>query len=162
MAEQKIIGIDCSSKLIDAVILSDTGEWIASFSLVSKEKDMNRRMFELYKKFIECLAQNLIWGQTFTAFVESPIYIQNWKASVSITKGISAAILALYINEISVFDVAPTSWKKDILGDGRASKEKVMEFAKARWGDRITSQDIADSAVLALYGVRRIGKGSDG
>jgi Holliday junction resolvasome RuvABC endonuclease subunit len=50
------------------------------------------------------------------------------------------------------------SWKKEVLGNGRADKSQIMTWAKAKYGDIITSQDLADAAGIANYGWRRMVK----
>ena len=94
------------------------------------------------------------------AFIENSIYVQNFKTSVGITKTIGLVEALLGFHDVPYFPVDNKSWKKDILSNGNASKDEIMHFAKTRWGEEhITEQDYADASCIALYGVKRFGKG---
>ena len=153
----QILGIDCSSKRIDCVMLAPNGAWISSASFSSEVKDMDIRGYEVAKLFEEWVMSSLINGSDYVAFIENPIYMQNIKTTVGITQVIAMAKFVLRNNEVEVIGVDNKSWKKSVLSDGKADKEKIYNFAKARWGDLITSQDVADSSLLALFGVGRFG-----
>ena len=153
-----IIGIDCSSKTIDAVILGEDKSWIDVLSVESKSKDMDIRFLELYYDFITLLRTKFDLDKlNYYAIVENPIFLQNVKTTVAITKVVAAAEIALSNCGIEFIGVDPKAWKKSVLADGNANKEKIMNFAKAIWGSEITSQDLADAACLALWGVMRFG-----
>lgn len=150
----KVLGFDCSSKRIDCVVLDEEGNFKTSLSLNSAIKDMDARALDLVRKlekeihrvlFIPCIA-----------YIENAIYLNNVKATIGIASVIAMVKKVLHDNGVDFIGIDNRSWKKDVLGDGKAEKEKIMTFAKARWGDNIVSQDIADSAVIALYGVNKV------
>ena len=157
---KQIIGIDASSKRIDLVILGGDKSWIDSFSLKSDSKEMDVRFLDLYYQFRNLLMNKFSYKKNmeYYACIENPIYLQNIKTTVGITKVITAVEIALSHHNIEFIGIDPKGWKKSVLSDGNASKEKIMDFVKAIWGDKITSQDTADSACLALWGVMRFGK----
>ena len=156
-AAKKVIGIDCSSKRIDVVILDGEGKIINTASVDSDKKDMDARLIDLGDGLDEKLALALVFGDGFVAFVENPIYVNNIKATVGISQvvGVTKYILQSRFG-VETFGVDNRSWKKGVLANGRADKTKIMSFAKAKWGEAIVSQDIADAATLALWGLMRI------
>lgn len=155
----KILGFDCSSKTIDCVILDGEGNWIRSFSVAAylDTTDMDARLMDVTEKMYNKLESMSIDGSEYVAYIENAIYLQNVKVTIAIAQVIAVTKKILFDLEIKFFGIDNKSWKKDILGDGKANKEKIMAFAKIKWGDWITSQDIADAACIALYGVRRLG-----
>ena len=175
MSEIKyVLGVDCSSKRIDAVMLNTKKEWICSISLESKSKDMDIRLTELYSEFYDEVLELVLniengektildqfepIGLGIYVVVENPVYVQNIKATVGITQVVAAAKLVAYQLCESFIGVDNRHWKKHVLGNGVAGKDKIMEFAKSVQGDNIESQDLADAYCLALWGVMRIGEG---
>lgn len=60
----------------------------------------------------------------------------------------------------SVLEVPPGSWKKELIGNGSASKEVITAWLEAEHGALLpgaTSQDVRDAACLALYAQRTLG-----
>ena len=65
---------------------------------------------------------------------------------------------ACILNKTPYQIVDNKSWKKDVVGNGNSSKEQILSFAKAKWGDIFKTQDEADASCLAFYGYRRLEK----
>jgi Holliday junction resolvasome RuvABC endonuclease subunit len=90
-------------------------------------------------------------------YIENSPYLQNIKVTLQIHSVVDAVRFACVINDIPVQTVEVTSWKKDVLGNGKADKQTIMQFAKTKWGDElITNQDIADASAICQYGLIRM------
>jgi len=152
------MGIDCSSKSIDLVVLDENRNWVDSASFVSKSKDMHKRLVELGKQFWELMLALLNLKCEYFVVIENSIFIQNAKSSIGISQMVGSIKNMLGLLDVECIGVDNKTWKKNIVGSGSANKPKIMEFAKGRFNDNITSQDIADSACIALFGVMRLGE----
>ena len=155
-----ILGIDSSTKFVHAVCLDDNGDicsLLKSAGLIDGTRDSDYCALWLVKNF-ESLYNQQKCDDSVSLFIENPVYIQNVKTSFTIA-AIVFGIKTLWFNKDVYFTgVDVRSWKKDVLGNGKADKAAIMAFAKTRWGDAITEQDFADAACIALYGLRRLGK----
>jgi len=141
-----VAGIDCSTKKI-AIFVIDNGENVR-VEIESNNKDTNMRINEMFLKVktaIKVLNPDMV-------FVENSPYLQNIKVTLAIHSVVDAVRFACVLNNIPVQTVEVTSWKKSILGNGKVQKEAIMEFAKAKWGDLITNQDLADASCICQYG----------
>ena len=124
-------------------------------SLKSKEKwldtsrDGEKRVNTIVDE-VETYLQNLKSGN-YIAAIENPIYVNNMKATVSITNVIAGVKRALHRSSIEYFPVDNKAWKKAVLGNGAASKEEIMKFAESRWGKVFEEQDWADAACVSLW-----------
>lgn len=150
-----IIGLDCSSKSIHAVVLNQDGDLVYKEAWTTKARDMDAKLFELQEGFTSGLYR-IIGDGTAIAVIENPIYIQSGKATIEISQVIGFVKAELNRFGLLVWGVQNTVWKKVVLGDGTSNKERIAMFAKARWGDVFEgSQDFADAACVALYGVEK-------
>ena len=63
-------------------------------------------------------------------------------------------------HDIDCFTVNVSSWKKSVIGDGRADKDKIKTMAMQIFGKRVgrLSQDSIDALVIAKWGQLRIGE----
>ena len=148
----KVLGCDCSSKLIDCVLLGDDNLF-KTYSFESKNKDWDIRSRELFSAF-----QNLIKDMKCDkivpdiVYIEQAVYLQNVKVTLAIDSVINAVKFISYMNKIPYIIIDNKSWKKQVLGNGKASKEQIMEFARLRWGDKLSTQDLCDAACISLAG----------
>jgi len=147
-----ILGCDCSSFSIGCTLI-DKNE-ITLFTIEGGRKndfdDRVRIIFKNFKKVLEKYAPEAV-------FLEGAIYLQNVKTTLMIARVIDMAIANCIDKDIYYQIVDNKSWKKDILGNGKSTKEQIMNFAKAKWGDIFdNNQDLADSALIAFYGLRRL------
>ena len=147
------LGMDISSKTIHGVVLTAKGEVNRTFKCESTSKDMDIRLKDLGRQF-EAISLKGIQH----IVIENAVYIQNVKATNSISQVIGTVkyLCSKYCDDVTGVDVK--SWKKTVLADGNASKEKIAEFAKARWGKTLpqTEQDFFDAACLALFCLKRM------
>jgi Holliday junction resolvasome RuvABC endonuclease subunit len=60
--------------------------------------------------------------------------------------------------DIDVFTVNVMTWKKDVVGNGKADKDKVKVMAQKIYGESINqySQDAIDALMVAKWGELRV------
>ena len=145
-----ILGVDCSSKGIHAVLLTEKGKLKSQFKIQSKNNIFSERLVEIFDKFQTEISKINIRKTA----IEKAIYIQNAKATIQIASVVTAIQLSCHKQNISCELVDNKTWKKHILGKGNSSKQDIMEYAISKWGNIFTEQDYADAACIALYGVK--------
>jgi len=146
-----IAGVDCSTRKI-AIFRIEDGRGVAS-EITCNEHDTSTRinvMFQAVVDVIKKLKPDMV-------YIENSPYLQNIKVTLAIHSVVDAVRYACVLAKVPFQTVEVTSWKKDVLGNGRADKDEIFQFAKAKWGeDIIKNQDVADSACICLYGWRRM------
>jgi len=124
-------------------------------TLVSDKKTWDERSRELFKDFQDFVSfLRKAELEPDIVYIEQAIYRQNIKTTLTIDSVINAAKYTCVLNELAYKIIDNRSWKKGILGKGNAKKEEIRNFADSKWGDVINSQDLADAACIALYGLR--------
>lgn len=152
-----VLGCDCSSKLIGCVLLGDDNSFFAEVLKAVDLKDTDIRFRDLFNKFRDFLNGLISEGKKpNVCYIEQAIYLQNVKTTLAIAGVIDAVRLACFMEGIPYDIIDNKTWKKWVVGNGKASKEQIMEFVKLRWGDKIISQDVADASAIALYGLKRM------
>jgi Holliday junction resolvasome RuvABC endonuclease subunit len=148
----RVMGCDCSSKLIAAVIVGDSDEFKTHF-MSSNSPDWDVRSRDLFTGFSELMTTLKNTKMMPDAiYIEQAVYVQNIKATLAIDSVINAVKFLAYMNGVYYNIVDNHSWKKAVLGNGKASKEQILEFSKVKWPNRISNQDIADASCIALCG----------
>lgn len=152
---KKIFGIDCSSYSIGCAIMNKK----SIIPIIIEGGRMNsfdtraEIMFHEFSKVLKEFKPNAV-------FVEGAIYLKNIKTTLMIARVINFVLASCIENNVYYQIVDNKSWKKDILGNGAATKEQIMEFAKAKWGNIFKDNfDLSDSACIAFYGWRRMNNG---
>lgn len=152
------MGVDPDSKQITLVILNENGEWMGSYMHKLKH-DNNYR--ELTDELVKMIISPTMSGNTFCiplplqkACIEEGLFIQNPKTTLKIAYVIGYIMGVIKRNNVPVELVNNKTWKKVVIGNGNATKEQIMEYAKAKWGDKIKSQHMADAACIAEYATK--------
>ena len=156
------MGLDCSSKAIHSVWVDSSEELLTQQKWGSKNKDFESRFLDFGETFWEDISKirvSLGEKSIVKAAVESPIYIQNPKATIAIASVVGIVRFICFINGIYCIYIDNTKWKRDIIGKGNASKDEIKEFAIEKWGDIFPEQDFADAACIALWNKRRFSNG---
>lgn len=148
----KILGCDCSTKLIGCSMLSDDGIIKLTTLLGGDSKDNETRAYKLYGLIKELLDT---WKPD-RVYIEQAVYLQNVKVTLTIDSVVNGVKYACIDKGITYWIIDNKSWKKDVLGNGNSSKEDIAKFAKMKWGEVFKTQDEMDAACLAFYGWRRI------
>ena len=85
------------------------------------------------------------------AAIEGAFYCKNAKVALALGEARGAALCACADAGIEVYEYAPRSVKKGIVGRGAASKEQVAHMIKAMLGlDETPPSDAADALAIAL------------
>jgi Holliday junction resolvasome RuvABC endonuclease subunit len=149
----KVLGCDCSTRLV--AIFAIQNKEGSTYEFKSSKEDAVSRTNDIFFQLVKFFKSE----KPDMVYVENSPYLQNIKVTLQIHSVVDAVRYACLINDIPMQTVEVTSWKKDVLGSGKADKPTIMQFAKAKWGSKlITNQDIADSSCIATYGNRRMEK----
>ncbi len=147
----RIVGIDLDSKKIAAVLFVD-GEFNQLLFFQSKNKDTDERLFELYKYFESMVIKHL---KPDKIFIEDSIYVSNYRTSKALSESIGNVKLLCRLKQIPFELVSNKTWKKEIIGNGNASKEDIKKFILRQKPDLVDEpQDIIDAYAICLWGVK--------
>lgn len=147
-----VVGVDCSTKKI-AIFRINDGEGIAS-EITCEEHDTSVRIDVMFQACIDIMQKI----KPDIVYIENSPYLQNIKVTLAIHSVVDAVRFACVLNKIPYQTIEVPSWKKDVLGNGKADKAQIMAWAKAKYIDIISNQDVADAAAIAEYGWRRMKK----
>ena len=147
----RVIGIDVSTQKIASIVL-DNMVW-REVEFVSKAKVWNERLDELQEQFWIFLRD--IVSNDDHIFIEDVPYVQNAQALIRLVHTVAmcrtiATFLILYFHYVNNL-----TWKKRVVGSGRASKEEIANKARVLYGEENTerlSQDSLDALLIATYG----------
>lgn len=153
------VGVDCSTKGYHAIVLNHEGFFVGGNTFVSISENDVQRMCEIADAFRTDLyvfdhhvndpARDII------IVTEGPIYVQNVKVTLKIARSVFGIQTTGWPEQH--FTIDNKAWKKDILGNGNATKDDIKQFAMAKWAQKLDKQDFCDAACIALWGVRRFG-----
>ena len=149
----KIFGCDCSTKVV--AIFGIQNKKGMGYEFTSSEEDATSRINDMFLQLVEFFKNKKL----DMVYIENSPYLQNIKVTLQIHSVVDSVRFACVLNEIPFQTVEVTSWKKHVLGNGRADKSAIKQFAVAKWGEKlITSQDLADASCIATYGILRMEK----
>ena len=147
----RVAGVDCSTKKIAIFYIEDDNSAQTS-EVISKNTESSARIDEMFKLMIE----EFKLKKPTIVYCENSPYLQNIKVTLAIHSVVDSVRFASVLNDIPFQTVEVTSWKKDQIGNGRADKAQIMSWAKAKYGDIITNQDLSDAAAIAGWGWKRM------
>lgn len=146
----KVAGVDCNTKKI-AIFRIEDGKGVSG-EITCEDKETSVRIDTMFLACIEIMKSI----KPDIVYIENSPYLQNIKVTLAIHSVVDAVRYSCVLNKIPYQTIEVPSWKKDVLGNGRADKAQIMSWAKAKYGDLIVSQDIADAAGIANYGWKRM------
>jgi len=149
-----VAGVDCSTKKIAIFFEGENTVIPLPIEITSDLQESSSRIDLMFQEVISILKQE----KPNIVYIENSPYLQNIKVTLAIHSAVDAVRFACVLNKIPYQTVEVTSWKKDVLGNGKADKAQIMSWAKAKYEDMITSQDLADAAGICEYGWRRMKK----
>ena len=86
------LGLDCSSKAVHGVIVTEDEAIIHKLKFDSTPKDsFDNRLFQIFDKFSVYLNQELEYNNIQCAAIEAAIYIQNARTTMEISGVVSVA-----------------------------------------------------------------------
>ena len=90
-----------------------------------------------------------------SVWIEDTLVGNNIKYSLQLTE-VRGAVMAAMRMHVDVRVVNVATWKKDVVGDGHASKDAVRDYMHVTHPDYAAlcgdDQDLHDAACIALYG----------
>ena len=148
----KVIGCDCSTKLIGCSILEDNE--IKTLTMYGGDaNDFDGRfnvLFDLVKDFLK-------EEKPDSVYIEQAIYLNNVKVTIQIARIIDLVVFWCKYFKIPYQIVDNKAWKKDVIGSGKASKEEIATFVKTKWSNhKFGNQDECDATAIAFFGKRRL------
>jgi len=150
----RIVGVDADSKKL-AVVMFENDQLESWHFLESKNKETQERIFDLYfhfEAFIKTKKPDIV-------FIEQSIYVKNFVTSKAITEVIGNCKLLCKLHKVPFEMVGNTTWKKYVVGNGKATKEEIKTFIDKKYPQlKDESQDIADATCIALYGILEKGE----
>jgi Holliday junction resolvasome RuvABC endonuclease subunit len=154
-----IVGFDLSSRKLAAVSLDPVSSW--TYEPPKKEKDRAR----VLKHFLDELVDLFEERRPRWVFIEHPL-VGRGGAHATIVQaqvhGVVSAVAATYAD--GVYTVNVQSWKKEVVGNGRADKDRVRQWLEESHPHLAelagADQDLVDAACVALYGRRVTERGS--
>lgn len=157
-----ILGVDPSSKGLHVVV--GFQELDPEF-FVRKELKFNesgpytplraQRAYDLFQEFLaRCYEEMPDSKNEFEVFLEGPVVGKGGVKSTMVQAYVSGAVQAACsgFGEI-IHLVNVTSWKKEIVGNGRAGKSEVKRAMRGRGIPDGLQQDFYDATAICLYGL---------
>jgi Holliday junction resolvasome RuvABC endonuclease subunit len=157
-----VAGVDLGGRKISVSYYCDGESVGMSHSQVLKE---GNRAEELYK-LVELVANDGYFDSADYYFIEEPLVGRGVRASLQIAQTCGALLHLLGdMGETEVHLVPVKSWKRDLVGNGNASKEmcglwlhEQFPDYHARCGD---NQDLIDASCIAIYGASLVSRSVD-
>jgi Holliday junction resolvasome RuvABC endonuclease subunit len=163
-----IVGFDLSSRKIAGAVLmgrSPGSSFYFTIETPSKLKDravvlnyLREQLFPELEAFVEMAESPFV-------FVEHPVVGRAGAHATIVQAQVHGVVLeaSLSSGAHGVYTVNNKTWKKDVVGNGGASKEQVREWLAANHprlarmaGD---DQDLVDATCVALYGRKIVERG---
>jgi hypothetical protein len=164
LMSDKVVGFDLSSRKLAMVSISD-GEFAKEVWEVPKAmKDRG----EILSHFVEPLSsffRGESEGRKLWVFVEQPLVGRGGAHATIVQAQVQGLVLAFAVvcGAAGVYPVNVQTWKKVVVGNGRADKGAVRgwlaEHHPVLSGMAGDDQDLVDAACIALYGCGVIAHG---
>ena len=146
-----IIGVDLGTRKTGIVLIDSNSDIKTLWLLESNLKNEENRINEIATQ-IKIILQKPVFDY---ACVELPIYIQNFRTSLSLGGLYGVFRWLCGERHIKVIAVSNRTWKKEVCGFGGIKKEEILNYSKQRWPEcDFKSQDLADAACIAEYGIQ--------
>ena len=149
-----VLGLDLSTSKIAIATLSLDGYVVVE--LTSKLKSWEARLKELYLQLLPWVASNV--SPDDLVCIEDIPLVQNRQSLIKLVHVLAMCRVVFMEHDMDVFTVNVKTWKKDVIGDGGADKDKVKAMAIKILGKDISklSQDAIDALMIAKWGELRV------
>ena len=150
-----VIGLDVSTSKLAIATLPLEGYSVVE--LISKSRSWETRLKELYTQFLPWVQENV--SQDDLVCIEDIPLVQNRQSLIKLVHILAMCRTVFVHNNIDIFTVNVMTWKKDVVGNGKADKDKVTVMAKKIFGDEEISklsQDATDALMVAKWGEMRL------
>ena len=146
----RILGIDPGSRLTGYGVVELHGNRaliVTNGCLRVGDGEVAERLKQIHLGLIQLIEE----FQPQEAAIESVFVQRNVDSALKLGQARGAAITAISLNNIPVFEYAPAVIKKSVVGRGNASKPQVQHMVRAILGLQSTPQsDAADALAVAL------------
>jgi Holliday junction resolvasome RuvABC endonuclease subunit len=154
-----VLGIDLGIRKVAICVITNGINGYTCYGVPRLQLTKHDRAIELYKlsTYVQTVLLNY---DPDGVFIEKPIIGNNRKYSMAISETCGAVQVGIAKKDGSrqkVVLVDNNTWKKDLIGDGHASKDDVRNYINVTHpayapfcGD---DQDAYDACCIALYGV---------
>jgi Holliday junction resolvasome RuvABC endonuclease subunit len=152
------VGIDYSSRKVAVFVIDgvESESPVSTFSFSAPKREVGLRAT---KSVLDAFSNWAMGGWLLDArvVIESPIMGGNGNARTAIMMAMTAGALlqsSLFYGARSVELAAPSSWKKNVCGDGSLHKQAVSDWLRETHAGLFLvcdTDDDTDAACLALY-----------
>lgn len=151
-----VFGIDVSTSKIAVAKIGQDGYSVVEF--VSKSRSWEQRLRQLYPQIFEYVSENITSDDLVV--IEDVPMVQNRAAVIRLTHSVAMCRIVCIHHNIDCFGVNVSTWKKDVVGDGRADKDKIKLMASKIFDPKVSklSQDSVDALCIAKWGDLRVRK----
>jgi len=154
----RIVGIDPGSAVLAlATCLTDTGG-LFDYELIAPKFPKRTRAQERYWPLICGVRQTeALTRQPDYVYIEEPIYAGSFTATMALGMMIGGLIVVLNDLGIPYSLVGNSTWKKQLIGRGNATKDEVQVWVRARFPEvpEGLRQDVYDAIAIAEWGRQR-------
>ena len=147
----RLLGIDPGLRHTGWGIINtndDKIKWIASGNISPKSSlCLSKRLSTIHNEINKIIEE----FKPSVAAIEEVFVNMNGQSTLKLGMARGAAITTCSINDIQVFEYAPTKVKQSLTGSGRAQKEQVKSMVKILLpGCKIKSEDESDALAVAI------------
>ena len=149
-----VIGLDVSTSKLAIATLPLEGYSVVE--LISKSRSWETRLKELYTQFLPWVQENV--SQDDLVCIEDIPLVQNRQSLIKLVHVLAMCRVVFMHYDMEIFTVNVKTWKKDVIGDGGADKDKVKAMAIKILGQDVSklSQDSIDALMIAKWGQIRV------
>ena len=150
-----VYGLDLStSKIAIAKLLPNKGFEVVE--LISKSRSWEIRFKELYSQMFPWVRDS-VTSDDLICIEDIPL-VQNRQSLIKLVHILAMCRTIFTHYDIDVFTVNVMTWKKDVVGHGKADKDKVKAMAQKIYGESVStySQDAIDALMVAKWGELRV------
>lgn len=158
-----LIAIDPSSKYMTLVWFARNGGWLDYTAVGEKVKAQyaEQRLTGVFDALKEELAARKeeaeVSGDTVQVWCEAVVYAGQQAALAQMAACITAVQLACHELNIPFYTINQSTWKKEIIGSGRADKAQIKDFLVTQkfLPADLTPADVYDAYAIGLAALRR-------
>lgn len=152
---KKILGIDTSLRSSGIAVIASKGNQCQASIYGSIKNPQKLTHSECLKRIYDRLSEIIISEQPDEAAIEGVFHAKSIRVAFALGEARGAAITACANHGIPLYEYAPRSVKKAVVGSGAASKEQVRHMVKKILClDELPDTDPADAMALALCHVQ--------
>ena len=149
-----VLGFDVSTSKLAIATLPLEGYSVVE--LTSKSRSWETRLKELYSQLLPWVQENV--SKDDLVCIEDIPLVQNRQSLIKLVHVLAMCRVVFMHHDIEIFTVNVKTWKKDVVGDGGADKDKVKAMAIKILGQDVSklSQDSIDALLIAKWGQLRV------